>query len=204
MASALKKFVPRAPRYVFLSNEEEFIRFAPKDDKDHTFTTRLLDISMTGLAFVTSKDAAPKKGEIIKLELPLLNGKHIAWWGKVARKEEYTPKNEWLHRSDFHGENRVLIGVQFLDLPAEFRKEIEELVRTKFQELRKRNQQERQRAIMLYILENFWRLVTYIIVTTAAVSILYWLAKPSENYDPKRGTFWGKRFEIFHFDESSE
>src|SRR5690606_17849126 len=92
MSASLKKFVSRAPRYTLRPNDNHFMRFAHKEDSGHVYTTRFVDISLTGLAFITDRENAPFIYDMIKIEIPLPGGQQVAWWAKVVRIEEYNPQ----------------------------------------------------------------------------------------------------------------
>ncbi|MCB0355431.1 MAG: PilZ domain-containing protein [Bdellovibrionales bacterium] len=136
MAELAKKFVDRAPRYVIRASDNKFLKFAPDGDYQHIFTTRLVNISISGLAFITTVDQAPKKGDLIKMEFPIPGGEQIAWWGKVVRIENYSAKKSWQPQSeDFYDKKEILVAVKFESLPDGHMQRIRSGLLAKAQEL---------------------------------------------------------------------
>ena len=45
-------------------------------------------------------------------------------------------------------------------------------------------------------INNIWKLAFYVALAIGAFALVYWLSRPTENYDSKRGSPWGERFKF--------
>ncbi|MEQ1665862.1 MAG: hypothetical protein ABL927_10840 [Bdellovibrionales bacterium] len=198
MGSRSTKFLFRAPRYTLNPSDDSFIRFAHEHDSGHTYTTRFINISQSGLVFVTSSDNAPFVSEIIKIEIPVQNNEHIAWWAKVVRVEEYAPHKWYMKESHFQDENQAMTNVQvavtFHKLHPQHEKLIREALDQKFEALNKAQRREHIQQISLLIASHFWKVLIYSLCILATGWFLYYFSRPDPNYDPKIGSPWGQRF----------
>jgi hypothetical protein len=194
MSASLKKFTSRAPRYTLRPNDNHYMRFAHKEDAGKVQTTRFVDISLTGLAFITDRDNAPFIYEMIKVEIPLAGGEHVAWWAKVVRIEEYSPQKWYLNKENFKHEHDVLVGVQFQNLPLTHLNKIKETIDRKFAEAETENRRERLKNLSAVWAHYSWQLLFYVACTIFVFWLLWHFAQPDPAYDPSRGTPWGERF----------
>jgi hypothetical protein len=82
MNAILRKFVPRAPRYILRPNDRKNMRFSLEDTVGPAGIeeTILMNLSQTGVAFLTNGAARIEVGERIKVEIPIPSGEQIAWW----------------------------------------------------------------------------------------------------------------------------
>jgi hypothetical protein len=170
------------------------MRFAHKEDSGKVQTTRFVDISLTGLAFVTDRENAPFIYEMIKVEIPLSDGQHVAWWAKVVRIEEYAPQKWYLNKEDFKHDQDVLVGVQFQNLPLTHLNKIKETIDRKFAEAEVEKRRERMKTASAIWAHYSWQLVFYAACTVFVFWLLWHFAQPDATYDPSRGTPWGERF----------
>lgn len=170
------------------------MRFAHQNDHGRSYTTHFIDISQTGLAFVTDADHAPHLSELIKIEVPLSEKDSIAWWGRVVRIEEYAPHKWYMKDKDFQDGNQILVAITFHELPTGHAQIIRETLDKKFKELHALRQRERFRQLTLFLVHHFWQVLFYVSCITATFWILYYLSRPSENYDAEKGAPWGERF----------
>jgi hypothetical protein len=178
MSEVAKKFIARAPRYVIQESDERFLRFAHQQETERSYTTRLLNISTTGLAFIIDRDCAPSLGDIIKVEFPI-GSERFAWWARVARIEEFY-RSAWTNEVDpemFSEE--VLIGIRFHNLPEGHTVQIQQEIERKFQELLRREQREKLVMGFEFVLRHFWSLIIYSLSIAATLTILAWLAQSS-------------------------
>ena len=91
MGQILRKFVSRAPRYVLRPTDNQIFRYALNDQRMRPHSTRFLNLSETGVAFLVDQGVVPRIGETIKVEFPLPGGDQVAWWARVVRIEVWRP-----------------------------------------------------------------------------------------------------------------
>ncbi|MCB0391350.1 MAG: PilZ domain-containing protein [Bdellovibrionales bacterium] len=199
MAELAKKFVEREPRYILRASDNKFLRFAIEGDKHHIYTTTLVNISITGLAFICTKDQSPKVGELIKMEFPIPGGEQAAWWGKVVRIEKYRLNNKWQKEDEnFAVPEERKIAVKFENLPEGHITHIKEGLKNKAQELarHKRFQFKLQlREEWLQFLKEYgFRLIIFGVSIVFTFLFLYLISMPTDNYTAERGAPWGQRF----------
>lgn len=194
MSSRAVKFIPRATRYTLSPSDNRYLRYAHDNDLGHTFTTRFVDISQTGLAFITDRENAPRLSDLIKIEIPLQENNTIAWWARVVRVEEYAAHKWYLNAKDFQSENQVLVAVVFYDLPPAHSRQIRETLDKKFTEMQAAARHERMQNITKFIVEQMWLILFYTSLVLATIWLLYFLSKPSLNYDAEKGAPWGQRY----------
>jgi hypothetical protein len=198
MNAALRKFIPRAPRYVLRPQDRNVMRFSLEDTVGPAGVeeTLLLNLSESGAAFVTSKALRIEVGERIKVEVPVPSGEQIAWWAKVVRVEEYVPRG-WFSRGDaFSDSGRVIVALKFEDLPQGHSKSLRKGIEQSFL---KAARDQRHRTYMYYkvlLLQHLPKAILVIALTLLAFAVLYWLQLPDEHYDSKRGAPWGERIKF--------
>jgi hypothetical protein len=198
MADA-RKFVARAPRYTLQPADNRYIRFARHDESGKTETTIFVDISTTGLAFITDRENSPHLSDLIKVEVPLKDGQSVAWWARVVRIEEYDHKKWYMKRETFAGQNPVIVAVTFHELPVGHSEAIRRTVNQKFTELFKTQRRIKMNRYFFYLLEQFWKILFYVGLLAAAVAFLWYLALPDAHYDSKKGAPWGQRYPWLNF-----
>lgn len=200
MTNKASKFISRAPRYVLTSDDNHFFRFANKNDTNSSFETVFVNLSETGLAFLTHKAAAPKIGAQIKMEIPLGKDEKIAWWGTVMRIEPIDTDKWWLNNNSFTIDNSILIGIRFESLPEQHKTKIHSYIKEKFKKINKERKLKAKSALLSLISKKAMKLSLYLLFTIIALILLYWLSKPTANYDGKIGSPWGERFKQFSED----
>lgn len=193
MTDEAKKFISRAPRYSLRPGDDQYFRYAFAGDRTHTFTTRFVNISMSGLAFITDLEHSPQMGDRIKVEFPIDTGEHVAWWARVIRIEEYIEKKKF---PDPLNEEppQVIVAVTFDHLPEGHHEAVRKSVEHKFAEISRRARQERMDQAFEYLEDNGKQLFIMVAALLFTAFALWWLAQPSDNYDPSIGTPWGERF----------
>ncbi|MCB0363302.1 MAG: PilZ domain-containing protein [Bdellovibrionales bacterium] len=201
MKSNLRKFIPRAPRYVLKPNDEGFLRFASGHLPHHTCETILLNLSETGLAFLVETKSAPPIGDVIRIEFSIPGGDHLAWFAKVVRLEEPTRKMLWHQPPDLKIEEHLIVGVRFQDLPAAQQKLIRLNLNKKFNEILSERYRAKVYEFLRFFADNFWRIISYLALTALTIFILYYFSRPDDNYDAKRGAPWGQRYPQFNFSD---
>jgi hypothetical protein len=194
MGSRITKFIQRAPRYTLSPNDNRILRFAHKDDPGHSFTTRFLDISETGLAFVTDADHAPHISDLIKVEFPVGDVTQIAWWARVVRVEEYATHKWYMKKEDFNDGHQVRVAIMFHDLPAGHSTQIRQSLNKKFTELSAARRKESWKNFVVFLFDKAWKIALYSALFLGTIWLLYFLSQPDLNYDPKKGAPWGERY----------
>lgn len=200
--NALRKFVNRAPRYVLKPTDNHVMRYASDSGPEGIFRTKLVNLSETGAAFVVDRTMTPHIGEVIKVELPIPGLDQIAWYGEVVRMEAYSSDSWWSDPDPFVDEDKMLIAVHFQDLPAGHRVTIQKGLQEQFlKELQERRLRQ-QLYVRHWITQNIFKVVGYTLLSVACFGILYYLSRPSANYDPERGAPWGQRYKFFSFEKN--
>ena len=115
-SSSISNLIPRAPRYVIKLNDEQFVRFAKEQETEELYSSTLLNISASGLAFATHRDCQIEIGEKIKIEFPIPGFRTVAWWAKIVRLDSYTKPN-WFREPAFPAKDEILVAVEFYQMP---------------------------------------------------------------------------------------
>lgn len=194
MEQTARKFINRAPRYILRTTDNQMLRFAAHDDSHRSHTTRFINISETGLAFLIDRSSCPNIGEFIKLEFPVPGGEQIAWFGKVVRIEEYNPHPWWSDKKNEDPTSEIVVGVRFHDLPEGHKRSISSHLQEKFKQLYKDKQIAAYQLMIRFFVENLWKMFIYSLAAALAAGILYFLSLPTATYDAKHGSPWGQRF----------
>lgn len=198
MNTVLRKFVPRAPRYVLRPKDEKFLRFAYQDDRSHSYSTQFINLSETGMAFSIDRETAPHIGDIIKVEFPIPGHSQVAWFARVIRIEEYSPdKDRNLYHQD--SEDLVLVGIKFHDLPPGHRKAIREGLNKKFNDLLIDRYRNLLYQLTSALAAHFWKGLLYLSLLAGTAFLLYFFSLPDQNYDADRGAPWGQRYPSLNF-----
>lgn len=178
------------------------MRYASDSGPEGIFRTKLVNLSETGAAFVVDRTMTPHIGEVIKVELPIPGLDQIAWYGEVVRMEAYSSDSWWSDPDPFVDEDKMLIAVHFQDLPAGHRVTIQKGLQEQFlKELQERRLRQ-QLYVRHWIIQNIFKVVGYTLLSVACFGILYYLSRPSANYDPERGAPWGQRYKFFSFEKN--
>ena len=173
MTETLKKFIPRAPRYVLKPVDERFLRFALHDDRQHSYSTRFLNVSETGLAFIVDRSSAPQMGDFIKLEFPIPGHEQVAWFARVMRIEQYPPPPDSEQKHLDGREQEVLVAVSLYDLPEEHRTKIRKGLNLKFNEVLRERRKNNIFQFFSYITTHFRKALLYVALTLGAFALLY-------------------------------
>lgn len=198
MAERAKKFVERAPRYVLRPQDRSDMRFSLEHSHGAGGIERtlMINLSETGAAFVVEHSNAPKIGDRIKVEVPIPQGDRVAWFGKVVRTSVFQPRG-WFTRGGFEAEDRVLVALTFEEMPEQHTRAIRRGLNKSFLRAVRDQEYRTWNYYRAAIVENIWTVLLYAAVATAAFGMLYYLTRPSANYDEKRGAPWGERFKFF-------
>lgn len=194
MAERLRKFVPRAFRYVLRPQDRNVMRFSLEHTSGSTEIekTFLINMSESGVAFLVSPETEVHMNERLKVEIPIPGGEQIAWWGRVVRIQEYEPRT-WLFGKDpFREEKKILVGVRFDELPDGHSKAIRKGIEQSFMQAM-RDQHYRNWLYYRNMAKGLTRIAMFALLALAAAGLIWYLSRPSANYDATRGAPWGDR-----------
>jgi hypothetical protein len=198
MGEKIRRFIPRAPRYVLRPPDRNVMRFGLASLKGpaHIEHTTLVNLSETGAAFITDDTTDIKIGDSVKVEIPIPNGEQIAWFARVVRIEEYEERS-WLQiRNANVRKDQIIVGLKFETLPDPHTRAIRKGIERSFLKAL----QDQQMRRVLYYKAWFWQNVIplgfYLLLTCAAIGFIYALSRPTDTYDGKRGAPWGERFKF--------
>lgn len=198
MGEKIRRFVPRAPRYVLRTPDRNIMRFGLSSLRGsaHIEHTTLVNLSETGAAFITDTSADISIGDNIKVEIPIPNGDQIAWFARVVRIEAIEERS-WLQTRDSNARrDQVVVALKFEDLPEPHTRAIRKGIERSFLKALHDQQVRRVLYYKAWLTQKFVPITFYILLTAAAVGFIYALSRPSANYDEKRGAPWGERFKF--------
>ncbi len=201
MGQAIRKFVPRAPRYVLQPRDNRVLRYGSEKDQHTPHKTNVVDLSETGLAYLVDRECAPQIGDMIRLEFTIPHQNTVSWWGRVTRITEYDPAPyQVAHRNeDGSAADEVLIGVEFHNVDENQRLKIREGLAERLQQLDQQRRQERWQALAYWFQKYAVRTTLILAVLVVTLGVLYALSRPGPNYDPERGSPWGQRYPWLNF-----
>ena len=113
----IEDIYPRAPRYVIEFGDQQIVRFAKSPQGSKAMHTRIINLSESGMAFLTPFNSAPNNGEKIKIEFTAPNSEPIACFAKVTRIQ--------IHKTYSHDQKPQsfkMVAVEFENLHAAQRK----------------------------------------------------------------------------------
>ena len=189
MAQSLKKFIPRAPRYSIFPEDRTVIRFAAKGNKEKSFSTTLINVSQSGLAFRVDQSLKPSLGDTIMVEFTVPGGEQMACHGRVVRIEEPQARDQWKNFTD-----EVIVAVHFYGLRGAHEKNLSTGLKEKFRKLQQ--QHKRQELYRLFYWAERHKVgITAMVISTIAVLIIFYLISlPTGAYSPLWSVPWGDRF----------
>lgn len=161
--------------------------------------TVLINISESGAAIEMELSSCPHLGERLKIELPIPGGDQIAWYARVVRTQ--LKRNSWWTQHAENEPEKVIVALRFEDLPQGHKKAIRQGLDDRYiEELRERRMRQWLYLKSLWI-ENTWKILGYAFGIFVVVGLLYWLSRPSANYDADHGAPWGQRYQFFNFEK---
>ena len=116
MGATARKQMRIAPRYKVSDDQPRGIRFISSKNRKIVLT-KIVDISETGISFITNHKLCPRMGEVIKMDFAPPGSMQIAVQGQVMRIAEPSKDSEW---AQFPG--TVLVGVAFYNVPRAYKK----------------------------------------------------------------------------------
>lgn len=197
-APKLHRFVNRAPRYILRPQDNQIMRFALKDTKGQggIDSTILYNLSETGVAFLMAPGTKLKIGDMIKVEIPIPKGEQIAWWARVVRTEEWRPQYWFFSDDSFKDDPKIMVACRFEELPEQHSQAIRQGVeQSLIQAMRDQKYRNRHYYRALFK-QKVWQFLLYAVLTAICFGFLYYISRPSANYDSQRGAPWGERFKF--------
>lgn len=137
----IEDIYPRAPRYTIELGDQQIVRFAKSPKGAKAMHTRIIDLSESGMAFLTPYNAAPEVSEKIKVEFTAPNSDPIACFANVARIQ--------IHKTYSHDQKPQsfkMVAVEFENLHAKQRKMLADGLVAQFK--KKRAQFQRQQMLL--------------------------------------------------------
>lgn len=92
MVGPLARYVARSPRYILQPQDNTLIRVAGPHQTPWEEGTEILNVSLSGLAFLAPVDLCPLIGEIIKIQFEAPGRSQMACFGLVSRLERQGAK----------------------------------------------------------------------------------------------------------------
>jgi len=195
-AENIRKFQPRAFRYVLRPQDKHVMRFSLQESQgpQGIEQTPLINLSETGVAFLVNPDTDIKLGDAIKVEIPVPESEQIAWWGRVVRVQEYEPQSWIFARDPFRDEPKVIVGVRFEDMPDGHTRAIRKGIEQSFMRAMREQQYRNWLYYRTLALQNIGKAVLAVALTIAFIGVMWLVTRPFGNYDPEKGSPWGERF----------
>tara|TARA_Y100000817_G_scaffold261155_1_gene215526 strand:+ start:32 stop:712 length:681 start_codon:yes stop_codon:yes gene_type:complete len=195
----LHKFVPRATRFVLRPEDNRLLLYKPQPRLAPTHSTEILNISATGVAFVTERDIAPKLGEIIKMEFTIPGGEKIAWFGRVVRTEEFEART-WMRTSFGHPSlDQIIIGIHFENMPETQKDKLSKGISKRIHQLQSNNRKRHLAHFLKFAKTYALQALVYLACTITCFGLLWWMSRPTDNYSAERGSPWGQRFKSLNW-----
>lgn len=199
MNQVLRKFIPRAPRYVLRPSDSQVLSFSKANERGAKHETRIINLSSTGIAFLVDRSEAPRIGDHIKIEFPIPSGTQVAWWARVVRMESYSDQRWWEDKDSFDSPKQVVVGVHYIDLPDGHRRDIQKGLENRYKELKSQYMKERLRDVKDFAFGNFWNFVLFGLCIVACVMALSLFTHYEPLFDRKNGSAYFKLFEGWDF-----
>ena len=182
MGDAVRKMVPRAPRYILGPGDNQVVRFSFADTKggNAALQTSMVNLSETGVAFLIDPVLAPELGETVKIEIPIPGADQIAWFAQVVRIEMYEPRQWWFFKPDQTQQQdraRVLVGLRFEELPFGHQKAIRKGLEKSFLEALRAERQRKLQYWKHFLFINGPKILLWTAAFAAAVAILVLMEK---------------------------
>lgn len=119
----------RSPRYQLRGHDVTTARFKTlfKPSRSRVSETEVIDISETGISFRIRESRAPRLGDVLAVEFRIPGGQQIACKAMVVRLEQIKDPNSGLRWNE-RSYDQVLAGLQFLDLPAAYKRTLSQRV----------------------------------------------------------------------------
>jgi len=152
----LEDLYPRAPRYVIELGDAEVVRFAQLPKGSKTKHTRIVNLSESGMAFLTPSHSAPDEQEVIKIEFTAPNSPPIACFAKVVRVE--------LHKTYSHDQRPQtfkLIAVEYSQIHPLQKQILAQGLSERFRQLQEEYRREQRWLKLQWRLINLWNRIVH-------------------------------------------
>jgi len=197
MAERIRKYVPRAPRYTLRPQDRNIMRFGLQEGAvSNVEQTILLNLSESGVAFVTHSSKRFELGDQIMVEIPIPGGDQIAWWARVVRVQEYEPSRWWGQQDSFFDEPKTMVAATFDKLPEGHSRTLRKGIEQSFMQAMRDQRYRTWLYYKMFFIQHAFQIIAYIILTAITFGLLYMWTRPSANYDAERGAPWGQRFKF--------
>ncbi len=196
MAERVRRFIPRAPRYILGPADSHLLYFSWEEEKGVKHPTRIFNVSESGIAFFVPSALAPRISDRLKVEFQVPAGLNVAWWGRVVRLQENAYPWWWHEEKAF---NEVLVGLHFDNLPEPHRQEIHEGLRARHHKLLLERRRRQVNFVRTWLFDHIRQLLLFFICATALITALYFISKVEPFFDIKEGSIYLKLWEGLDF-----
>jgi len=181
------------PRHRFSDKDKEVIRFIDSK-RSRIMSTVIIDISETGVGFLTSARLAPNIGEIIKMDFAPLGSMRMACQGRVIHMEAPPQNTGW---GKYPG--TVKVGVQFYNLPKAYREILHKVLKRAFEESGRQVSEYTDITVKKepgWLRKNIWSLLATILILSGAGYGVYLYATSEQGLDDERPreSTWASQF----------
>jgi hypothetical protein len=182
------------PRYRFSDKDKEIIRFI-NAKQARIMSTVIIDISETGIGFLTALKNAPRIGELIKMDFSPLGSMRMACQGKVIHMETPPPNSGW---SRYPG--TVKVGVEFYDMPLGHKQMLHNILKEAFEKTGRdvRVYEEANNPKVLkrpnWLLQNIWSVLATILILSGAGYGIYFFVNMDPNESIHQEAPWATHF----------
>lgn len=171
------------------------MRFGLQDGNMATIQqTLLLNLSESGVAFITTSSQSFAINDLIMVEIPIPNSEQIAWWARVVRVQTYEPNRWWGKRDKFFDDPRVLVAATFEKLPEGHSRALRKGIERSFLQAARDQRYRTINYYRVFITQHFVKFLAYLALCALAFGLLYWWTRPDAKYD--KGVSWGERFKF--------
>ncbi len=164
-----RKFEGRSERYNLKAFHNKIIKYKSDRIGRHQ-STDFLDISATGLSFVSSPEGVPDVGSIIRITFSIPESKPITIKAQVMRTKKYN-RPEWYKRYYDEDDKQIeeyFVAVHFINIKKINQEELE----AHLDQLIKYEKQERKEQKISYIKNGFLKSYKWIFISVISLIAL--------------------------------
>lgn len=197
MGYASRVYKNRAVRYTLRPQDDNIMRYAFNRNSKQTFATEFINVSETGMAFAVEPGAAPRIGEVIKVEFPIPGESRMAWFARVVRVEMNEIESRWYDETTDEASSilppGVIVAVRFMNLPEAHQIAIRNGLKAKIRQLKAQKKlKQLQGSLTLPASENS-KLVLYLFLICLLIFGLFMISRYFERSENSRPVIWGER-----------
>jgi hypothetical protein len=197
MGKAQRLYNARAIRYTIRPQDDKVMRYAFNRFNNQNFSTEVVNISESGMAFTIDDSTVPHIGEIIKVEFPVPGEDRVAWFARVVRIEERDYESRWYdeHTQDASSVRPagVIVAVKFLDLPEAHRLSIRKGLQSKLGDIKRQKAFRNLASQFRWIQHHYVQVLFFGITTLLFLGLLYFLSMNFAQKEHNRPVIWGER-----------